>query len=320
MTDIRFHDISYAQGAYNMDTDPNPIIFMRMSYFGYGDKKGHYDDQASSNYNNAIRTGKLPGLYHFAGGGDPRTEAEFFVAACSPLANGDLLILDYELTASMSPPADPSAWCLAFVERVKELTGKYPLFYTYYAMLKQYGFAEVLKRCGLWVAHYGVAPEDNIPNCPNYIIHQFQGSPIDTNACFIPLETLRKYAFEANVPQPEPVTPPATPVPDPVVTPTPEPTPDPTPDPVVDPPKPTEPEIITGPTEPEAPANDSVLSAVVVRALWTFVEAFGGSLILGVTATGFTFSKVTLIALVTGALAAGISAAKNVIVQAREAK
>lgn len=236
MADIRFHDISQWQGNYDMDADQAPLIFFKMSGYYYGSKTGYYDPQAARNYNNAIRTGKLPGMYHFAGGGDPRQEAEFFVGACSPLADGDLLILDYELTAEMSPPADPSAWCLAFVERVRELTGKYPLFYTYYAMLKQHGFQAVLDRCGLWIAHYGVAPEDTIANCPNYIIHQYTSTPIDTNACFINLETLRKYAYSSVQPQPAPVpqplpAPQPTPVPVPAPTPTPEPTPQPTPTP-----------------------------------------------------------------------------------------
>jgi hypothetical protein len=210
-----FHDISYAQGQYNMDGDGSPVVFMKMSGAYYGSKAPYYDDQASRNYNNAIRTGKLPGLYHFAGGGDPVAEADFFVGACSPLADGDLLILDYELTGEMSPPADPSAWCLAFVERVKERTGKYPLFYTYSSMLNQYGFDAVLDRCGLWIANYAVSPDGDVPtHGRSYIIHQYQGSPIDTNRCYISLETLRKYAYQSNQPQ---ATPPAIP-------PTPEPT------------------------------------------------------------------------------------------------
>jgi hypothetical protein len=277
-----FHDISYAQGAYNMDADPAPLIFMRMSYFGYGDKQGHYDDQAARNYQNAIRTGKLPGLYHFAGGGDPVAEADFFIGACSPLAEGDLLILDYELTASMNPPADPAAWCLAFVERVKERTGKYPLFYTYFSMLQQYGFQEVLKRCGLWIAHYGVRPEDDIPGCPPYIIHQFQGSPLDTNALFISLDTLRKYAFSANQPQPDPVPVPVpTPTPteppmEPTPSPDPEPVPEPTPEPEQPAPTPTptpEPEPTPDPI-PEKPKTLFDLVKAVIEAIVKFLKSF----------------------------------------------
>lgn len=222
---ITFHDISYAQGEYNMDADPSPIVFMKMSGFYYGSKTGYYDAQAARNYNNSVRLGKVRGLYHFAGGADPVVEADYFIGACSPLVDGDILILDYELTASMNPPADPAGWCLAFVERVKERTGKYPLFYTYSSMLNQYGFDAVLDRCGLWIANYAVSPDDTVPTHGRpYIIHQYQGSPLDTNACFISLDTLQKYAYETpqpSAPTPEPVphtpdTPPPTPEPVPI--------------------------------------------------------------------------------------------------------
>jgi hypothetical protein len=222
-----FHDISYAQGLYDMDADKSPVVFMKMSGFYYGSKQPYYDVQAARNYQNAIRTGKLPGLYHFAGGADPVAEANFFVGACSPLADGDLLILDYELTSEMSPPADPAAWCLAFVERVRELTGKYPLFYTYSSMLNEYGFDAVLDRCGLWIANYDVSPDGTVPtHGRSYIIHQYVGLPLDTNACFIPLDTLRKYTYSDVQPQPAPAPTPApvpepTPVPTPPVVPTP---------------------------------------------------------------------------------------------------
>jgi hypothetical protein len=208
---IKFFDVSYAQGQYNMDADQSPIVFMKMSGFYYGSKQGYYDTQAARNYNNAIRLGKVPGLYHFAGGADPIQEADFFIGACSPLAHGDILILDYELTASMNPPADPNAWCLAFVNRVHEKTGVWPLFYTYTSMLQQYGFKDVLKNCGLWLADYRYSPDQDIPNTPPYIIHQYQGSPLDTNACFVSLDVLKKYGYHAVQPQPTPA-----PVPEPV--------------------------------------------------------------------------------------------------------
>jgi hypothetical protein len=259
MSYIPFHDISYAQGLYNMDADPNPIIAMRMSYFGYGDKKGHPDDQAARNYNNAIRTGKVPLLYHFAGGGDPIAEADYFISMCSPLADGDVLVLDYELTTSMNPPADPNAWCSTFVHRVHDKTGIWPIFYTYRSMLNQYGFAEVLQNCGLWVADYSVSPDGNVPtNGRPYIIHQFQGSPLDTNACFISLDTLKKYAYHTPAPQPIPA-----PVPQPVPAPAPEPIPAPTPEPAPQPvPEPT-PEPVPTPLPIETP-KQSLWDLVVI--------------------------------------------------------
>ena len=233
---MTFHDISYAQGLYDMDSDPNPVIFMKMSGFYYGSKTGYFDTQASRNYNAAVRLNKVPGMYHFAGGGDPNVEADFFVSACSPLAENDVLILDYELTDEMNPPSDPNAWCLAFVERVHQRTGVWPLFYTYSSMLQRYGFAGVLRNCGLWIANYGVSPNDTIANIPPYIAHQWQGSPLDTSELFVSLETLKKYGYHIAAPQPPaPMQPEPTPIPDPVVVPVPSPEPTP-PVPVVVPP------------------------------------------------------------------------------------
>ena len=226
MSYITFHDVSYAQGVYDMSSDPNPVIAMKMSGFYYGSKVGYYDAQAGNNYNNAIRTSKIPILYHFAGGADPIVEADYFVGAISPLADGDIYALDYELTADMNPPADPNNWCLQFCERVHERTGTWPLFYTYTAMQQQYGFTAVLQNSGFWQANYGVSPDADIPNSPPYIIQQYQGSPLDTNALFTDLDTLRKYGHNAQIqePAPAPTPTPQPPAPNPVPVPEPQPT------------------------------------------------------------------------------------------------
>lgn len=223
MSYITFHDISYAQGAYNMAADPNPVIALKMSGFYYGAKTGYLDTQAAHNYNNAVKAGKVPILYHFAGGADPVAEAEYFVAACSPLAEGDIYALDYELTETMNPPSDPVGWCAAFVNRVHEKTGVWPLFYTYAALLAAHDWSPVLQNCGLWIADYAVTPEGTVPTEGHpYIIHQYTSTPIDTNALFIPLETLKKYGYHPMAaPQPTPAPAPApapAPVPPVVVT------------------------------------------------------------------------------------------------------
>lgn len=262
MSYTTFHDISYAQGQYNMDADNSSVVFMKMSGFYYGSKQPYYDTQASRNYNNAIRLGKVPGLYHFAGGADPIVEADFFVGACSPLADGDIMILDYELTADMSPPADPDAWCEAFVDRVHERTGTWPIFYTYTSMLQQYGFSGVLQKCGLWLADYRYSPDQDIPDVSPYIIHQYQGSPLDTNALFIGLNTLKKYAYNSNKPQPIPT--PPQPTPDPVPTP-----PAPIPAPPVPQPAPTPtPAPKPSPIPPQMPQNGWQQLLAFLKILW----------------------------------------------------
>lgn len=273
MSDFTFHDISYAQGKYNMDADPSPVVEIKMSGFYYGSKLPYLDVQANNNYGNAIRLNKVPLLYHFAGGADPRAEAEYFInVACSPLADGDIYELDYELNDSMNPPADPDSWCRGFADRVKELTGVYPLFYTYTSLLNQHGFQKTLEVCSLIQANYAVSPDADIPG-PPYIIQQYTDTPVDTNASFIPLETLKKYARNsqpAPQPTPEPTpTPAPTPTPDPV--PTPEPTPIPDPVPAPDPTPTPAPQPAPSPTP--SPKAKSLIAAIIA-AIAAAVVAF----------------------------------------------
>lgn len=220
MSYIPFHDISKYQGAYNMDADPSPIIEMRMTGFYYGSKQPYADSQAMRNYSNAIRLGKVPLLYHFAGGADPIVEADYFInVGCSPLADGDVYELDYELTDEMGPPADPDTWCRAFADRVKTRTGAYPLFYTNTSLfLRHGGFPKTMEVCALIIADYRYTPDQDVPCHHPYIIHQYTDSPIDTNACFVDLDTLKRYARHAQASQPPIVVPPVVPV-DPVVPP-----------------------------------------------------------------------------------------------------
>lgn len=57
--------------------------------------------------------------------------------------------------------------------------------------------------------------------------------------------------------------------------------------------------------------------AIVVRAAWTFGQAFVGVFLAGLTVS---INQVQIKALVVAAFAAGLSAVKNVIVQPQEAK
>lgn len=202
MSNILFHDISYANGEYNMDADPYPIIEMKMSGYYYGSKTPYADVQAARNYANAIRTGKTPILYHYAGGGDAAAEADYFInVGAMPLAAGDIYELDYELTADMGPPADPDGWCRAFADRIKERTGVYPLFYTYRALFNENGgFPKTMEVCALIIADYVTPTDQNVPINHGYIAQQYTDNPIDTNALFIDLDTLKKYAYGYNEP------------------------------------------------------------------------------------------------------------------------
>lgn len=242
---ILFKDISYAQGIYNMDANPDPMVMMKMSGAYTGSKGLYYDSQAAANYNNAIRLGKIPFMYHFAGGGDPVAEADWFVKACSPLAAGDGLALDWEIEH-----ADPIGWCLAFVNEIFNRTGVWPWVYVDRDRLGRYDWTPVLNKCGLWVP----APDESFDADLNlkYTVIAQQGpivNGVDTDAFFGDLDQLRKYTYQP--PPPAPPVVPETPTEPPIIIPTP------VPPPVVDPPTlppETTPPLPPTPVEPTPPS------------------------------------------------------------------
>lgn len=218
---ILFKDISYAQGLYNMDANPDPAVMMKMSG-AYTVSKGlYYDTQAARNYNNAVRLGKVPLMYHFAGGGDPIAEADWFVKAVSPLAENDCLALDWEIEHS-----DPVGWCLAFVNEVFNRTGVWPWIYMDIDRLNRFDWTPVLSKCGLWCAAPSYGFDDNLPI--KYAVIAQQGpivGGVDTDAFFGTIDQLKKYGYHAPVVPPTPI-----PTPEPIPpTPEPLPTPEPTP-------------------------------------------------------------------------------------------
>jgi hypothetical protein len=216
-------DISQYQGAYK--DYGTPIVFMKMSG---GDAGLYYDAQASGNYYGAKSQGKGVGLYHFAGGGNPVAEADFFVKACSPLEENDVLVLDWEVQH-----ANPVEWCRQFAQRVHDLTGVWVLLYINLATLRAYDWSPVLSNCGLWIAAWTGDPnvDINTGGFP-YVVHQYRGSPLDLDAVWLTMEQFNRYGYHASTPAPQPEpTPVPVPVPEPVPVPTPEPVPTPTPEP-----------------------------------------------------------------------------------------
>jgi lysozyme len=243
-------DISQWQGTWQNWSEP--IIFMKVSG---GDAGVYYDSQATNNYNQAKANGKGIGMYHFAGAGDPVVEANFFIRACSPLAENDVLALDWEVQHP-----DPVGWCTAFVNTVHNKTGVWPLLYINLSTLRSFDWSPVLNNCGLWIAAWTNDPNVNVDTGGRpYVVHQYSGSPLDKDAVWLTMEQFNAYGYHAQpTPAPEPQ-PEPTPNPEPTPAPAPEPTPAPTPEPAPEP-KPT-----PTPTPTPEPAKEvSSLPAIFI--------------------------------------------------------
>lgn len=302
-------DVSRWQGDIDWPSVTAPIAIIKMTG---GDDGLYVDSKANRNYYGAKAAGKAIGMYHFAGGHDAVNEADFFIAACSPLEQDDVMVLDWELNGH----PDPVGWCTAFVRRVKERTGVTPMFYTNASRLSADRDAQdrvryldwspvVAEGCGLWVAHYDIDPQGDVPIkwWTWYVMHQYTstgrmpgiGGNVDINVFFGSVVQFKRYGYAPSdvVPPNVPVPPvvhvpvpehPATPLPEQppvVVPPTPDPAPVDTPDPLPTPtpvPGPAPEPVPTPSPEPEpvAPAPVVVVknsALAVISALAALASA-----------------------------------------------
>lgn len=105
----------------------------------------------------AAHAGVHVGAYHFArpDRNDPVTEARHFVRAVGKIGVSELRpVLDFETPAHLTP-AQMVAWARKWMQEVERLTGVWPLFYSYPAMIEGLHADRVIGD-GLWLASYGV--------------------------------------------------------------------------------------------------------------------------------------------------------------------
>lgn len=255
-------DVSLWQGEINWGQVPQPIAIIKMSG---GDAGLYFDSKANQNYYAAKAAGKAVGCYHFAGGGNAAAEADFFVKACSPLEQNDVLALDWEVQH-----ADPVGWCNTFVNRVHELTGVWPLIYINLATLRAHNWDVVLANCGLWLAAWNNDPDGAALTTKTYVMHQYtsDGSVpgiagrVDMDAWYGTLAQFQEYGYQVATPEPTP--------PQPIPQPEPVPTPEPTPQPVPVPTPPVIPPVISAKNQ-EQDARLTALEATL-KAITDFLN------------------------------------------------
>jgi len=190
----------------NYNPGGEDFVMIKMSG---GDAGLYFDSKATQNYGNAVRAGKVVGGYHFAGGGDPVAEADYFVRAMSPVAENDVFALDWEIQH-----ADPVGWCNAFVNEVHAKVGVWPLLYINISTCNAYDWSPVLNNCGLWIAAPSFSFDANIPVAHTVVMQQgpIVGG-IDSDAFFGTRAQLQAYGYHAATPPPPPPPPNPPPIP-----------------------------------------------------------------------------------------------------------
>lgn len=138
---------------------------------------GYVNPYCDEHYQSAKASGKLLGVYHYASGGNPEAEAEFFINNVQGYLHEAILVLDWE-SGDNSAWGD-SSWVARFCAHIVALTGINPMIYVQRSAASQ---CVGLGDYGIWLAEYpdyalrgwGDYVEPNYSG--DYAMHQFTSS------------------------------------------------------------------------------------------------------------------------------------------------
>lgn len=131
-------------------------------------------------YELAKSKGRLLGVYHYAEGGDPVKEADFFISKIQHTLGEAIPVLDWESGENISWGSYD--WCRTFVDYFHARTNIWPMIYIQASGIKY--AANCANDCALWVAGYPTdEPGWDLPEFlwstspwPTYTLWQFTSS------------------------------------------------------------------------------------------------------------------------------------------------
>lgn len=102
-----------------------------------------------------LASGRLLGFYHYAEGGDPIKEAEYFYNAIKAYKGRAVVALDWEgQDNKLFDTGFDVQWCKRFLDRIAELMEAKPLIYMSKSTTRMYDWSSVATSYPLWVAQY----------------------------------------------------------------------------------------------------------------------------------------------------------------------
>ena len=164
---------------------------------------GYVNPYCDEHYQSAKAAGKLLGVYHYASGGNPEAEAEFFINNVQGYLHEAILVLDWE--SGDNAAWGDSGWVARFCAYIVALTGINPMIYVQRSAASQ---CVGLGDYGIWLAEYpDYAPRGWDAYYPpnysgDYAMHQFTSSgaisgwsgPLDLSLFFGDENAWRAYA------------------------------------------------------------------------------------------------------------------------------
>lgn len=156
MADMDGYDISNWQCGIDTATVPADFVIVGTTWGSGGVYGGCMSNGVNTDANRqlagAINSGKETGVYHYARGGNPETEARFFVDNVRGYVHRSVLILDWE--AQDNAAWGDKQWPRRWAREVKRLTGVNPIIYTMDSGYWQVAGMETELNCGIWIAQY----------------------------------------------------------------------------------------------------------------------------------------------------------------------
>lgn len=203
VVDVASHQAGIVTGALDCDA----VICKATEGTGY------VNPYCDEHYQSAKAAGKLLGVYHYASGGNPEAEAEFFINNVQGYLHEAILVLDWE--SGDNAAWGDSSWVARFCAHVVALTGINPMIYVQRSAANQ---CVGLGDYGIWLAEYpdyAVRGWDAYypPNYSgDYAMHQFTSSgaisgwsgPLDLSLFFGDANAWRAYAGATGQPVPTP--------------------------------------------------------------------------------------------------------------------
>lgn len=206
------NDIASFQGDINYDIYKNNTNFVIMKAT---EGVGFKDPKLTRNQSEARRLGIPLGYYHFAKpdlGNAPEKEAQWFLDQIGELREGEVLVLDYEVSKVQAQVA----WCKAWLDYVFSKTGVRPLIYMSESYVTGLNWKIVSDAgYGLWIAKYLFNPTPdanyNTGVWPFAAIYQWSSSQhvpgilngtgnVDANVFYGDQETFKKYGYKKVAP------------------------------------------------------------------------------------------------------------------------
>ena len=193
VVDVASHQAGIVTGALDCDA----VICKATEGTGY------VNPYCDEHYQSAKAAGKLLGVYHYASGGNPEAEAEFFINNVQGYLHEAILVLDWE--SGDNAAWGDSSWVARFCAHVVALTGINPMIYVQRSAANQ---CVGLGDYGIWLAEYPdyAARGWDAYYPPNYsgdyAMHQYTssgnisgwGGPLDLSLFFGDENAWRAYA------------------------------------------------------------------------------------------------------------------------------